>query len=294
MRAVSPELRARLDAEAAAFCRCWRLIRRDGFVRGFTDHDRDLVIDGLTYECAPGFETTRGETALGFAVGGAEIAGALVAEGFAESDLAAGLYDGASVETWLVDWQEPRHRLLLSIDAIGEVRRSENAFSAELRSLAHELDQERGRVYQAACDADLGDARCGLDRSLLDVAGVVAAVGDDGSVDVEAGAWPEDWFTGGSCRIATGAAAGATCAVRAHRGAETQARLSFWEPPPRPLAPGDAVVLTAGCDKSAAACREKFGNFVNFRGCPHIPGDDVLLAWPKAGDVRLDGGSLYR
>lgn len=294
MRSVSPELRARLDAEATSFCHCWRLVRRDGVVRGFTDHDRDLVVDGVTYDAAMGFETTRGEAALGFAAGGAEIAGALVADGLEEQDLAAGLYDGASVETWLVDWQAPQHRLLLSIDGVGEVRRSEHAFTAELRSLAHELDQERGRIYQAACDADLGDARCGLDRALLDVAGTVTALGDDGAILVDVGVYPDDWFTGGAFAVTSGAAVGATCAVRAHRAEDTRAALTLWSGPQRPLAPGDSVVLTTGCDKSAAACRGKFDNFVNFRGFPHIPGDDMLLAWPRAGDVKLDGGSLFR
>ena len=47
--------------------------------------------------------------------------------------------------------------------SLGEVKRSGPAFSAEVRGLAHYLQQPKGRLFQYACDADLGDARCGID-----------------------------------------------------------------------------------------------------------------------------------
>ena len=47
--------------------------------------------------------------------------------------------------------------------AIGQVRRGRLAFVAEVRSLAHVLNQTVGRTFQHACDAELGDARCGVD-----------------------------------------------------------------------------------------------------------------------------------
>lgn len=294
MRSVSPELRARLDAEATTFCHCWKLLRRDGQMRGFTDHDRDLVIDGVTYESAVGFEASRGESAIGFAAGGAEIDGVFIADGPKESDLSAGLYDGASVETWLVDWSDPSQCLLLSIDSIGEVRRSENAFTAELRSLAHELDQERGRLYQTACSADLGDARCGMQLALLRASGTVVAIRDDGAIVVDIGLYPDDWFSGGVCAFTSGENAGHAFAIRLHRADDAKAVLTPWIAPARTVGIGDAATLTAGCDKLAATCRAKFDNFVNFRGFPHIPGDDVLFAYANSSDAKLDGGSLFR
>jgi len=49
--------------------------------------------------------------------------------------------------------------------------------------------------------------------------------------------------------------------------------------------------VVAGCDKTAETCRAKFSNFLNFRGFPHIPGDDWVTAYPKNGAVH-DGSSL--
>ena len=54
---------------------------------------------------------------------------------------------------------------------------------------------------------------------------------------------------------------------------------------------GDALVLTAGCDRRFATCRERFSNAENFRGFPHIPGNDFVLRYPRAGDA-LDGRRL--
>ena len=61
--------------------------------------------------------------------------------------------------------------------------------------------------------------------------------------------------------------------------------------PPVPVEPGDAFDIKAGCDKQFATCREKFSNAANFRGFPHMPGNDFLAAYPNRGDVGLDGES---
>lgn len=36
-----------LDGTLTTIALCWRVERRDGVAIGLTDHDRDLVIDGL-------------------------------------------------------------------------------------------------------------------------------------------------------------------------------------------------------------------------------------------------------
>ena len=56
------------------------------------------------------------------------------------------------------------------------------------------------------------------------------------------------------------------------------------------MAAGDQVQVTAGCDKSFVICRGKFANGENFRGFPHMPGNDFVVSIPHAGDPELDGG----
>ena len=59
--------------------------------------------------------------------------------------------------------------------------------------------------------------------------------------------------------------------------------LTLLEAPVRGIAAGDAFTLVAGCDKTAATCAAKFANIANFRGFPHIPGQDTMLRYAKPG-----------
>ena len=54
---------------------------------------------------------------------------------------------------------------------------------------------------------------------------------------------------------------------------------------------GDAFMVSAGCDKRFPTCKAKFDNAVNFRGFPHMPGNDFALSYPK-GDGANEGGVL--
>ena len=62
-----------------------------------------------------------------------------------------------------MNWAEVSERVLMRRGAIGQVRRGQLGFVAEVRSLAHVLNQTVGRTFQHACDAELGDARCSVD-----------------------------------------------------------------------------------------------------------------------------------
>ena len=290
MRTLSPAFRARLDSGATTLCSCWRVTRRDGAVQGFTDHDRDVVFDGVAYAVMSGLEGGGFDAELGFAVGGAEVSGALSAASIAESDLLNGAWDGARVDMWRVDWSAPENRILLHAGVIGEVRRSGAAFVAELRSLSHALDQERGRIYSASCDADLGDARCGVALSASPLSlGVAVASATKSQVTAALPAVADGFYANGRILFLGGANAGAQAHVRDHRGGV----LTLWTPLAAAPAAGDPFRLTAGCDKTFATCKAKFANVANFRGFPHMPGADEAFSYAARGP-KLDGGSMFR
>jgi uncharacterized phage protein (TIGR02218 family) len=45
---------------------------------------------------------------------------------------------------------------------------------------------------------------------------------------------------------------------------------------------GCRVELREGCDKRFETCVTRFNNAVNFRGEPHLPGNDPLTRYPGA------------
>jgi uncharacterized phage protein (TIGR02218 family) len=55
MKSASTALAAHLVQGQTTLATCWKVTRTDGVVQGFTDHDQDLVIDGVTYLASSGF-----------------------------------------------------------------------------------------------------------------------------------------------------------------------------------------------------------------------------------------------
>lgn len=293
MRDIPEALAEHLAQGATTLCRCWSLTRRDGVVLGFTDHDTSLAFDGVTFAAETGLEAAETAAELGFVVGGGEVAGAFAATGLNEGDLARGLYDDARVAIWLVNWAEPAQRLLLETGFVGEVRRSDSAFTAEVRGLAKAFDEERGRLYTRSCSADLGDARCGL--TIVPTPAVVNST--DGRLGFTAAAlagFADGHFTGGRLIFTAGANTGFVTEVMRHGANGDAASLQLWQAPPSRIETGDAFHVSPGCDKSFATCRGRFGNGVSFRGFPHIPGNDFIIGGVRPGDGALDGGSLFR
>lgn len=279
MKALSPALQGHLDGGTTTLAWCWRVVRTDGVVLGFTDHDRALAFDGTAFEPEAGFTATEIRAGSDLAVDAQEAEGVLRSDRIAEADILAGLWDGAEVEVWRVNWSDPGQRVLMRQGAIGEVRRGRVAFVAEVRSLAHVLNQPVGRLYQSVCDADLGDARCGVDLSdpAFRGTGTVSSLRTERSfVAGGLGGFAPGWFDRGQLLWTSGGNAGRAVGIAGHAAG---AVLTLAEAPVAPLAPGDAFEVTAGCDKRLASCAGKFANVLNFRGFPHIPGQDAVLRY---------------
>lgn len=290
MRFIPEALQAQLDAGVTTLAHVWRLTRRDGIVLALTDHDRPLDFDGAASHPMAGVNTGAIEKSLGLGVDTASLNGALSSEALSEEDLGRGLWDGARVDLYRVDWRDPSLRAHLFAGRLGEVRRGAQAFEAELRGLQAALNVPVGRVYSRYCDADLGDARCGKDIETSDFRAAAAVTGVLSETSFRTSgleAFSEGWFTrgkltwneGGESEVLNHTIAPDGAAVLALRDAGL-------------FSAGATFVVRAGCDKSFATCRAKFGNGLNFRGFPHIPGNDAVQAGPSAAEP-LDGGSRF-
>lgn len=294
MRNIPPALQAKLDSGVTTLCRCWLIARQDGVTQGFTDHDEDIARGEVTCRAGTGLTGSEVTQKHGLAVDSSELAGALADDTLNEDDLAAGRYDAASVELWLVDWSEPALRVLMAKGTLGEVRRDGAVFTAELNGLSQKLSQDTGRIYTATCSADLGDGRCALDLTSAAFRGIGTVTAVTATSALRAGGlddFADGWFTGGKLSFTNGANTGLSVEVKLHR-AGADVTLDLWQAMPRPIEPGDTFTVTAGCDKRFATCHDRFNNVVNFRGFPHIPGNDFVVRYPVQGEPGNDGSSL--
>jgi len=285
-------LAAHLAGGVTTVARAWEVTRRDGLRLGFTDHDRALVFEGLEFSPDAGLTARAVVQGTGLSVDNSEALGALSSDRIRAEDIEAGRYDGAGVRAWLVNWADPAARALVFAGTLGEVRRGDGAFEAELRGLTEELGRPGGRVYQRGCTAVLGDSACGVDLTGPDLRAEVEVLDLAETVLTVSGAagFAPGWFAGGRAEVLEGPGQGLVAPIKADRAEGDGRQLTLWQPIRADLAPGTRIALVAGCDKTAETCRAKFDDFLNFRGFPDIPGEDWLAAIPsRQGD--LTGGS---
>lgn len=296
MKELPVGLQASLASGVTTLCTCWRITRGDGQVFGFTDHDRPLAFGGTVFEPSSGFSAAEIGSSLGLSVDTTEVAGALSSTRIAEEDLVLGLWDNADIRVWRVDWSNVENRVRVRTGSLGEITRGDLAFMAEIRGLAHRLNQERGRTYQRVCDAVLGDARCqvDLDDSAYAGSGVVAGSSDGILLRVTGiNSFADGWFAGGVLTWTSGANSGSRIEVAAHADGPGGGRwLQLKQAAARPIADNDTFDIVAGCDKQWTTCRAKFSNGNNFRGFPHMPGNDFALSVAKRAGPN-DGGSFF-
>ncbi|MFD1511010.1 DUF2163 domain-containing protein [Lacimonas salitolerans] len=294
MKQLDPALKAHLDDGTTTLAWCWRITRADGLSFGFTDHDLTLVFEGTEFEPESGFAASEIRAGSDLSIDAQDAEGVLSSDRITETDILDGRWDAAEVELWRVNWADTSQRVLMRRGAVGQIRRGRMAFVAEVRSLAHVLGQTVGRTFQAGCDAALGDARCGVDLDAAAFRGtdtVVDLLRDRAFTASGLSGFASGWFAFGTVDWTSGANVGRRTEVLAHDLIDGVAILTLLEAPVRPIAEGDSFTIRAGCDKRVETCNAKFGNVANFRGFPHIPGQDTILRYASR-DGGHEGGVL--
>lgn len=273
-------------------CRAWAIERADGQSFGFTDHDRDLRFDGITFRADTGLTAAALAQSTGLSVDNTEALGALSDASVREDEIEAGRFDGAEVQAWVVNWADVDIRWLQFRGTIGEIRRSGGAFHAELRGLTEALNRPLGRIYQKPCTAVLGDGQC---RFALDTPGYVHEGQPDRVIDGRVFEWHDlagfevGWFQRGRLDVLDGGAAGLWGSIKSDRFVDNVRRIELWEPVRYQITADATVRLIAGCDKRLDTCRFKFNNILNFQGFPDLPNEDWVMAYPTQAGANTGG-----
>lgn len=255
---------------------CWRLERLDGSGIGLTSHDAAILSDGSRHEPSPGMTPAAVTRRLGLEPQSAEAAGALSSSALDEQDLSLGRWDGARVRLTLVDWQGPDAAPVPLLGGeIGSVSIEAESFSAELRGAAAALEGPVCPATSAECRAEFGDAKCRIDLAgRTSVAHVVSSDGGTLTLDVAL----DDRFVLGRLRYMSGENCGLATVVLSAVGNVVEVR----DLPRGAVESGCRVELREGCDKRFQTCVTRFANAANFRGEPHLPGNDLLTRYPGA------------
>jgi uncharacterized phage protein (TIGR02218 family) len=280
-KAIGVALQAHLAGELTKLATCWRATLTNSTVYGFTDHDKDIVYSGVVYESATGFAATDVASGSSLDVDNLEVAGMLVSPAITDDDLHAGIWDGAEIKIFQVNWSDlTMGAINLRIGHIGQVVAGRNAFRAELLGLTQAYTRSIGEITSAACRATLGDARCGVN---LAAGGSPELFTQTGTVDAfdavtlvltdAARTEATSFFQYGVVTFTSGANIGLSFEVKE----SAVGTITLQLPPPYTVAAGDGYSAVAGCDKKLRTCIDRFNNVVNFRGEPYLQGLDKLV-----------------
>lgn len=165
MHKFSQNFQTHIEQDCTTLCWAWRLVRNDGQVLGFTDHDRDIEIEGQFYQAEAGFSPSDIEQRLGFSLDNSAVLGALSSAHITKADIDAGVYGGALIEMYRVNWNDPNIFAHIWSGYLGDITQRDGQFEAECIGLGAALDRSTGRVFSRHCAASFGDAHCGVDIS---------------------------------------------------------------------------------------------------------------------------------
>lgn len=275
MKNISTALAAHIAGEVTTLATCWKLTRRDNIVFGFTDHDKDIIADSVTYKAASGFTPSAVQNTASLSVDNLDVEGMLSAGNITEADIMAGLYDFAEIEIFQVNYNDlTQGKLKLRRGWLGEVSLVKQQFVAEVRGLTQRLSQTIGELYSASCRATFADSRCKINPATYTVTGTVTgSVSNQEFKDVSRGE-ASGLYNFGKITFTSGANNGLSMEIKEFTSG---GKIVLVLPMPYNIIVSDNYSMTQGCDKTLATCANQYNNVINFRGEPHVPGLDSML-----------------
>lgn len=259
---------------------CVYLLTKDGTTYGFTDHDRALVLSGVTYEPTPGLSRIKMNQRDNAEVSNQEITGAWVVN-LDDNDLSTGKFDDALFEIFIVNWDESidgnlTEKLVKLKGNTGILQWSEDGFRVDVHSAMKALANSFGftvtascrhQLYGAASDTTIGN--CGINPASFTTNTTVTSVASSKMKFncVALNGSDVNYYAGGTVTFTSGLNSGETYAIK---DSSATGDLTLYLPAAFVISPSDAVTVIAGCDKAFTTCQTKFNNAINFGGFPHI------------------------
>jgi len=149
--------------------------------------------------------------------------------------------------------------------------------------------------FDLMCAHAVYDPNCALNKATFTDTGTASGTLTTRQVQTTAAAIiarAADYYNLGVLRFTSGALSGQRQSVSDFAVSGGVATFTMQLPFTAAPVAADAFSVYPGCDRTLNTCVDKFNNLVNFRGFPHIPGNDFVMRYPLAGEPGSDGGSL--
>jgi uncharacterized phage protein (TIGR02218 family) len=273
MKPLSVALKNHYALGTTTLTTCWKATLTNGAVVASTSLDQDIVFAGVTYLSTSSYRASNVESSLELNPDNMELEGFLASPQIAEADIYSGLWDYAAIEIFEINYRDlSMGRNVLRMGTLGQVKAGRSTFNAEMRGLMQAHTRSIVRLTTKVCTAELGDARCTKALSPLTVTGAVDSVSVNRVIFSASRTEAANWFTAGKLTFTSGLNNGLSMEVKQSALGE----ITLHEAMPYAIAAGDTYSIYAGCTKRFLEdCKGKHNNAINFRGFPHLPGNDA-------------------
>jgi uncharacterized phage protein (TIGR02218 family) len=239
MKEISAALAAHLAGEVTTLATLVKITRRDDVVVAFTDHDRDLSVDDVTYKSDGALSSSTLTQRLDMKVKDFDVVGLLDSAALSAAEIEAGLFDHARIDVFVVNWADlSQGALQVRRGWLGEVALRGGQYVASLRGLHDLLTRRVGETYTPECRYDCGEARCGVNLAALTVSGVVGSVIDERTFTDATRGEESGYFQDATLTWTSGANKGASVEVSAWD--LPSKTFTLWLPMGSPIVAGDA------------------------------------------------------
>lgn len=161
MRTISAAFKTYLESGNLTDAHLWLITLTNGTIYAFTDHDEDIIFGGHTYLARSGFTPSNVAASYALNVDNMEVQGMLSSPTITEADVLSGLWDGAVVTLYLVNYADlTMGSMYLCSGVLGNIKTSLSYFTAELRGSMQKLQLNMLEYHSPSCRATLGDTRC--------------------------------------------------------------------------------------------------------------------------------------
>lgn len=280
-RSTQQALLDHFKSNVTTLAMCIKITRKDGEVYAYTNHDTEIEFNGIVYKPGLAGRDSAFSHSADASVSNMEIQAYLESDEITRGELYVGLFDGATVEVFVINYTDPTQgELKVMKGEFGEVQLKDEQAQVEFRSLAQYLQQNLGRTYTNKCDVEkLGDSRCGVDLSTYAAVYTVQEIKEERHVFVIDGSESNEWYKYGEVVWESDTNnAGLSMEIKTEHNGEMSLLFAM----PYDIQVGDTLVAYPGCDRAKETCKEKFDNVVNFRGFDMIPGRDSVSKYPDS------------
>lgn len=200
-----------------------------------------------------------------------------------EADVESGKWDHGSFTVFTTNALDLRMgQMIVQRGYFGKWDQAGSRYTVELRGINEALQQVIGKVTDELCDADYGDARCGLNLAARGEihTGTLTSVTNNATFRDTSRTEGAEYFDNARGAWLTGLNAGFPFHVDTWNTSTKEFKLRR----PAPFLPvaGDTYTVNRGCKKRKVPdCLDR-ENVINLRGTPDVPPEEEFISVPNA------------